>query len=152
MFGPRPHRLGVTLVVDRLHRCRHGYGFWFVPGDRVLEVLVVVDERLVAAVLDRVAAVAVGLVDIVLYGRRRVQVLLPEAQHEQRRDDTEQREEGGQQHGLRHRRGERFVQPRRKLHRRALALRGLAGIGGISAPIRDVMNAAMPALPSTDPT
>ena len=49
----------------------------------------------------------------VVDNRRRVRVA--ETEQEQRRTDTEQRDERGQQQGLRHRRGERFVEERGQL-------------------------------------
>ena len=78
-----------------------------------------------------------------------------ETEEEQRRADTEQREERRQQQGLRHRRGERFLEERGQLRRHASHLRPAVTPRpscGIRSLIRHVMNAATPALPSTDPT
>jgi len=99
---------GVSAVVglhDRLRvrdRLGPGHRFGFVvPRHRVLEVLIVVDERLVAAVLDRVAGVAVRVLQVVV----EVVVLdepvgIAEAKQEHRGDDAEQREERRQQQRL----------------------------------------------------
>ena len=67
--------------------------------------------------------------------------------------DPEQRDERRQQHRLRHRRGERRVQEGRQLGDLTLGLRRPVRRAGASWPTAaDAMNAAMPALPSTEPT
>ena len=73
------------------------------------------------------------------------------AHHEQRGDHAEQRDERRQQQRLRHRRRERLAQELGQLRHRPAPAAGVCP-PGISALIRDVMNAAMPALPSTEPT
>ena len=116
----------------------------FIVQHRELDIVVVVD---VLVVIPMMVGILIALVGRVATGRAGRE---PEQEH--RRDHTEQRDERGQQHRLRHRRGERLVQERRQRAPTPSPRGAPPRIGGISALIRDVMNAAMLALPSTEPT